>query len=122
MCIRDRFILNPFQGYPEEQRNILDPSLEETIKEMSTLDGAFIIRGNGVIESCGTFLKTASQEAFELPRGLGARHHAAAAITAITDSVSVVVSESTGTVTVFQGGGIVLDIEKPRSVGRMGRL
>ena len=117
-----QFILNPFQGYPEEQRNILDPTLEETVKEMSTLDGAFVVRGNGVIESCGTFLKTASQEEFELPRGLGARHHAAAAITAVTDSISVAVSESTGTVTVFQGGGIILDIEKPRSAARKGRL
>lgn len=117
-----QFILNPFQGYPEDQRNILDASLEETIKEMSTLDGAFIVRGDGVIESCGTFLKTASQEEFELPRGLGARHHAAAAITSVTDSISVTVSESTGTVTVFQGGGIILDIEKPRSTARKGRM
>lgn len=117
-----QFILNPFQGYPEEQRNILDASLEETVKEMSTLDGAFIIRGDGVIESCGTYLKTASQEEFELPRGMGARHHAAAAITSVTDSISVTVSESTGTVTIFQGGGIILDIEKPRSTARKGRM
>ncbi len=113
-----QLILNPFRGYPEESRSILDHSLEETIKELASIDGAFIVRGDGVIESCGTYLKTASQEEFEMPRGLGARHHAAAAITSVTDAISVTVSESTGTVTIFQGGGIVTEIEKPRVVGR----
>jgi len=113
-----QLILNPFKGYPEQQRNILDPALEETIKELATLDGAFIIRADGVIETCGAYLKTASQEEFELPRGLGARHHAAAAITAVTDSIAVTVSESTGTVTIFRGGSIITEIEKPRSIGQ----
>lgn len=112
-----QLILNPFKGYPEDQRNALDPTLEETIKELAGLDGAFIIRGDGVIESCGTYLKTASQEEFELPRGLGSRHHAAAAITAVTDSIAVTVSQSTGTVTIFRGGSIITEIEKPRSLG-----
>lgn len=117
-----QLILNPFKGYPEEKRNILDHSLEETIKELSSIDGAFIIRGDGVIESCGTYLKTASQEEFELPQGLGARHHAAAAITSVTDSISVTVSESTGTVTIFRGGAIVTEIEKPRTIGYAHRI
>ena len=69
-----QFILNPFEGYLVDQRNILDPLLEETVKEMSALDGAFIIRGDGVIESCGTFLTATSQEEFELPRGMEYRN------------------------------------------------
>jgi len=113
-----QLILNPFQGYPPEQRNVMDPTLEETIKEFATVDGAFIVRGDGVIETCGAYLKTASQQQYELPRGLGARHHAAAAITAVTDSIAVTVSESTGTVTIFRGGKIVTEIEKPRSTTR----
>jgi diadenylate cyclase len=117
MPLTRQLILNPFKGYPEENRNILDHSLEETIKELATIDGAFIILGNGIIESCGTYLKTASQEEFELPQGLGARHHSAAAITAVTDSISVTVSESTGTVTIFRRGAILTEIEKPRSIG-----
>jgi len=116
MPLTRQLILNPFKGYPEHQRNALDHTLEETIKELAGLDGAFIIRGDGIIESCGTYLKTASQEEFELPRGLGARHHAAAAITAVTDSIAVTVSESTGTVTIFRGGSIITEIEKPRSL------
>jgi DNA integrity scanning protein DisA with diadenylate cyclase activity len=112
-----QLILNPFQGYEEANRNILDPSLKETVKELSTIDGAFILRGDGVIESCGAFLKTTGQKESELPQGLGARHHAAAGITAVTDSIAVTVSESTGTVTVFRGGGLITEIEKPRPVG-----
>jgi len=113
-----QLILNPFAGYPAEKRNVLDESLTETIKELATIDGAFIIRADGTVESCGTYLKTASQKEFELPQGLGARHHAAAAITSVTRCLAVTVSESTGTVTVFRNGAIVTDIERPRSLGR----
>lgn len=111
-------ILNPFQGHPEDQRNLLDPALEETIKELSTIDGAFIIRGDGIVEAAGAFLAARSETVVELPQGLGARHQAAAAITAATGAVAITVSESTGTVMIFRGGVPVLEIEKPRSAGR----
>jgi len=117
-----QLVLNPFKGYPAEKRNILDYSLEETVKELATLDGAFIIRGDGTMETCGSYVRTASQEEYELPRGLGARHHAAAAITAVTSSIAVTVSESTGSVTIFRGGRIVTEIQKPRSTGQKSRL
>ena len=117
-----QLVLNPFKGYPPDERNILDYSLEETVKELATLDGAFIIRGDGTMETCGSYVRTASQEEYELPRGLGARHHAAAAITAVTGSISVTVSESTGSVTIFRGGRIVTEIQKPRSTGQKSRL
>lgn len=109
-------VLNPFRGYDEHERNLLDPKLEETIKEYSFIDGAFIIRGDGVIESAGAYLKTSGVVDEELPRGLGARHQAAAAITSVTDSIAVTVSQSTGTVTIFRGGRIVTEIEKPRRI------
>ena len=114
-------ILNPFRGHPEEKRNIMDKGFEETIKELSTIDGAFVVRGDGVVESCGVLLKTAGQEAFELPRGLGARHHAAAGITAVTRATAVTVSESTGNVMVFRGGKAILEVEKIRLGGTLAR-
>ena len=43
--------------------------------------------------------------------GCGARHWAAAAISKNTKAVSVVVSESSGTVRLFQNGEVVLRIE-----------
>jgi DNA integrity scanning protein DisA with diadenylate cyclase activity len=114
-------ILNPFRGHPEEERDIMDRGLEETIKELATIDGAFVVRGDGVVESCGVLLKTAGQEAFELPRGLGARHHAAAGITAVTRATAVTISESTGNVMVFRGGKAILEVEKLRLGGTPAR-
>jgi DNA integrity scanning protein DisA with diadenylate cyclase activity len=96
-------VVNPFTGYPEEQRNILDPSLEETVKEFSRIDGAFLIRGDGVIEAAGLYLRSKSRVE-GMPAGLGARHAAAAAITAETGAVSIAVSESTRRISIFRGG------------------
>lgn len=110
-----QLILNPFQGYPPEKRSILDPQLEETIKELATIDGAFLIHGNGVVESGGAYLKAGGTTAEELPQGLGTRHHAAAAITNITNAVAISVSASTGNVTLYRGGRIVTEIQRPRT-------
>ena len=107
-----QMVINPFRGYREEEKSILDPSLEETVKEFSTIDGAFIIRGDGVIMSAGTFLRPDSPPQ-NLPSGLGARHAAAAALSQSTASVAVVVSQSTGHVSLFKGGGLVTSLEKP---------
>ncbi len=112
----EQMVINPFRGYPENERNVLDPRLEETIKEFALLDGAFVIRGDGVIETAGAFIRTGVVSA-DIPSGLGARHRSAAAITAITRAVAITVSESTGTVTVFRGGKIVMEIEKPHPLG-----
>ncbi len=112
-------MLNPFQGHPEEQRNILDPSLRETIKELSALDGAFLIRDDGLVEAAGVFLRSVAPGS-ALPPGLGARHRSAASITAATRATAVTVSESTGNVSVFRDGKIIIEIEKPRPIGRLG--
>ncbi len=84
-------------------RSIMDPSLEETIKEFSRIDGAFILRGDGVIMSAGTYL-TADPADSTLPSGYGSRHRAAAAITTVTDAVSLAVSESTRKISLFRRG------------------
>ena len=44
-----QLILNPFHGYAEEDRSILNPFMDETIKELALIDGAFIVQGNGVV-------------------------------------------------------------------------
>lgn len=102
-----QMIINPFRGCSDDSRNIMDPGLEETVKEFARLDGAFIIAGDGRIVSAGTFLRTdATVE--DLPAGLGARHGAAAAISRSTRALSVVVSQSTRRVSLFQRGRRVL--------------
>jgi diadenylate cyclase len=106
-----QLVLNPFHGFARRLRNVLDPSLAETVKEFALLDGAFIVEADGAIRSAGTYLNPKSHVA-DLPGGLGARHRAAAAITAETRAMAVTVSQSTGTVTLFQGGGVVLALER----------
>lgn len=104
-------VINPFQGYPEDQRNILDHRLKETIKEFSSIDGAFIIREDGVILAAGRHLD-ASGENTEIPLGLGSRHRAAAGITRLTDALAIVISEGTGSIRIFHHGKVFMEIEK----------
>ena len=104
-------ILNPFYGYKDEDRNILNPFMDETVKELSSIDGAFIIRGDGVLISAGSLIH-APDYTHNLPSGLGSRHAAAASITQVEDCLCVVVSGSTGQVTLFRRGEMLPLIEK----------
>ncbi|PKN20038.1 MAG: hypothetical protein CVU71_06665 [Deltaproteobacteria bacterium HGW-Deltaproteobacteria-6] len=107
-----QMIMNPFSGYSENERNILNPELEETIKEFSAIDGAFVIKSNGVIVTAGRHL-SAALESKDFPSGLGSRHIAAAGITNVTKAVAMVISESSGNVSVFKNGKLFVTIEKP---------
>jgi len=106
-------VLNPFFGYKEEDRNILNPFMDETVKEFSSIDGAFIIRGDGVVESAGSLIQ-ATDSTHELPGGLGSRHAAAAAISVAANCISIVVSSSTAQVTLFRRGVMLPLTEKRR--------
>jgi DNA integrity scanning protein DisA with diadenylate cyclase activity len=110
-----QLVINPFHGYPEVERNILDRRLEETVKEFSAIDGAFIVRGDGVILAAGRYLVPQGKLEEPLPQGLGTRHEAGAGITANTDALALCISQSTGTVSIFKGGRLLADIQKPRS-------
>ncbi|MEM9366799.1 MAG: DNA integrity scanning protein DisA nucleotide-binding domain protein [Planctomycetota bacterium] len=101
--------VDPFRGYNKSFRNILDPKVQEDAKEIAQLDGAFIITPDGVIERSRQMLEV-SHEDLKMTKGLGSRHWAAAAITRRTKAVSVVVSQSTGTVRLYQDGFLILQI------------
>ena len=107
-----QMIMNPFSGYSEDERNILNPELEETIKEFSAIDGAFVIKSNGAIVTAGRHL-SAALDSKDFPSGLGSRHIAAAGITNVTKAVAMVISESSGNVSVFKNGKLFVTIEKP---------
>jgi len=111
MKLSRQMIINPFKGYDEEERNILSPSIKETVREFAAMDGAFIISGSGVILTAGRYLSAASDNT-TLPRGLGSRHIAAAGITALTKAVAFVISESSGDMKIFKDGKILMDLEK----------
>jgi diadenylate cyclase len=104
-------LLNPFYGYSEDERNVLNPFMDETIKELSSIDGAFIIRGNGVVESAGSLLRPTHYPQ-QLPSGLGSRHAAAAGISMSFNCIAIVVSSSTGHVSLFSGGDMITLTEK----------
>ena len=103
--------INPFGGISEAERNVLDPKIREAVKNFSVLDGAFIIREDGVVLSAGRYLQAnAEDKDTVMPLGLGARHAAAAAITVETRAIAISVSQSSGTVRVFKDGKIGLEL------------
>jgi diadenylate cyclase len=99
--------LNPFQGMSEAERNCMDPAIRDAIKTFAVLDGAFVVREDGVVLSAGRYLQVVSKDV-KLPMGLGARHSAAAAVTRETKAVAITVSQTTGTVRFFKAGEIAL--------------
>ena len=101
---------DPVRGYSRAERNLADPRVREGIKEIAQLDGAFIVGPDGTVEAAARYID-ASAENVSVAKGLGARHWAAAAITRRTRSVAVAVSETNGTVRLFQNGEVVLRIE-----------
>lgn len=103
-------VFNPFKGYPRTERLITLPEVVESIKELAKLDGAVVISDDGIVEAAGRFLEGAGLVTKKL-RGLGARHRSAAGITRRTAAIAVVVSESTGKVTVFEKGRVIATLE-----------
>jgi diadenylate cyclase len=103
--------LNPFQGISEADRNSLDPPIREAIKTFAALDGAFIIREDGVVLAAGRYLLSMSRDV-SLPLGLGARHSAAASMTSDTKAIAITVSQTSGAVRVFRDGEIVLELRQ----------
>lgn len=101
---------DPYRGYNKKHRNLMDPKVVEDAKEIAQLDGAFVISADGHIERSRQMLEV-SHEDLTMSKGLGARHWAGAAISRKTKAIAVVVSQSTGTVRLYQNGDLVMRIE-----------
>jgi DNA integrity scanning protein DisA with diadenylate cyclase activity len=113
--LTQQLTINPFKGYSENERSILDPTLEETVKEFAAIDGAFVVSGDGVIQSAGTYLSPPADTKVDLVSGLGARHRAGAAMSKATKAVVIVLSQSTGRVTVYRNGREIMAVSPPRA-------
>ena len=98
---------NPFE---KSHVHVGDPIVNVMLKEFSRLDGAFVISDSGKIVSAYRYLEP-SAEGIDIPKGLGARHMAAAAISRETNATAIVLSESDGLVRAFNGGELVLEID-----------
>jgi DNA integrity scanning protein DisA with diadenylate cyclase activity len=101
-------ILDPLRGHALEKKHISDPNVQETVKELAQLDGAFIVSDEGYVLSGARYIETRSKD-IELPLGLGSRHLAGASISQETKAVAVVVSE-TSVVRIFDKGKIIAEI------------
>ncbi len=98
------------KGYPRRERNLSDVRVRESIKEIAQMDGAFVIASDGTVEASCRIIDTAPVE-LTMTTGLGSRHFSAAAISKNTEALAVTVSETSGTVRLFQNGEVVLRIE-----------
>lgn len=101
---------DPLRGYKREMRSLFDAKVREDIKEIAQMDGAFIVSSDGFIEKSRQIIEVSHAD-LTLSKGLGARHWAGAAISQTTKAIGIVVSQSTGTVRLFQNGDTVLRIE-----------
>lgn len=101
--------LNPFQGYSEDERNLMNPEVRRALRAFAVLDGAFIMREDGVVMAAGRYLNFEEKDV-RVPLGLGARHMAAAGISRETDAIAIVVAQTSGAVRVFRHGRAVLEL------------
>jgi DNA integrity scanning protein DisA with diadenylate cyclase activity len=105
-----QLIPNPFKGHEDDLRHLTNPAIHETLIELAKLDGAFIIRGDGFIQSAAVFLASGESE-LQIPAGLGSRHTAAAAVTARTRATAIVVSATDANVRIFSDGKLVMQLD-----------
>jgi diadenylate cyclase len=101
-------ILDPLIGHPESSRHVAGLNLRGTIKELAQLDGAFIVSRGGIFLSACRYLDAVASQV-DVPLGLGSRHIAAANMSAVTNAVGIVVSESS-VVRLFCHGKLVGEI------------
>ena len=101
---------DPVRGHKRAERDLHDARIREAVKEIAQLDGAIIVTADGKVERACQIVD-ASHANLTLSKGLGTRHWAAAAISRVTKAISVVVSETNGTVRLFINGEVMLRIE-----------
>src|ERR1700686_3497774 len=101
-------ILDPMLGHPASSRHITDLNLRGTIKELAQLDGGFVVSRDGIVLSACRYFDAVAEQ-LDVPLGLGTRHIAAANMSAVTNAVGIVVSESS-VVRLFCHGQLVGEI------------
>jgi len=102
--------LRPFYKIKSDTKLILLTKRRECIQKASQVPLHAVLIPDVRLTRSGYLNVSYHGEA--LPQGLGTRHTAAAAITQVTDSVALTISESTGKVTLFRGGKIITVIDK----------
>lgn len=90
---------------------IISGALLENIFEPNTPlhDGAVIVRGTRIV-SAGCYLPLT--EDLNLARELGTRHRAAIGLSQVSDSITIVISEETGTISIARDGSLHRHIDQ----------
>ncbi len=65
-----QFVLNPFYGHGETERQITNAGTRGAIKEFAQLDGAFLVTGKGLVEAAGRCI-TVDMSKVDLPGWAG---------------------------------------------------
>lgn len=105
-----QLVLNPFEGHKKDDRLITNPETQNNIKEFAQLDGVFVISGDGLVEAAGRYI-TMDTGMVKIQRGLGTRHSSVAALTLVTKSIGIVVSQSGGVIRIFRDGRIAATVK-----------
>ena len=102
IVIENKIRLNDVIATGTRVDGVISQPLIENIFEPNTPlhDGAVIIRGVRIACAAAYFPPTTK----ELPTSYGARHRAAVGISEITDSITIIVSEETGTISIAEAG------------------
>jgi diadenylate cyclase len=101
-------ILDPIALHPRSARQISDPNLRGTLKELAQLDGAFVLDNEGFVVAACRYLDATAKD-IEIAFGLGSRHLAGASVSKLTGAIAIVVSES-AVVRVFHNGCLEAEI------------
>jgi len=105
-----QLVLNPFEGQPEENCDIVNPESWETVKSFAQLDGVFVVTETGQIKAAGMYLDINAKD-IPVEKGLGGRHASAAAITRDTETIAITVSSSGGVIRIFKDALEIIKIE-----------
>lgn len=100
-----QLMINPFENY---RANVTDQGQWELLKKYANFDGAFVVDMDGAIVAAHRYLD--ANRRVEIPRGLGTRHLAVAAMTAATNAKGITVSGEDGLVRIFERGKMVAKI------------
>ncbi len=110
MVLEDEILLNEYIRTGIDVDGVVSSQLLINIFEKNTPlhDGAVIIRGDRVV-SATCYLPLS--DSLSLSKSLGTRHRAAVGISEVSDSITIIVSEETGRVSVALRGQIYHDID-----------
>ncbi len=110
IVIEDEIVLSEYERTGIAVDGILTSQLLINIFEKNTPlhDGAVIVRGDRVVSATCYLPLT---DSLSISKDLGTRHRAAVGISEVSDSLTIVVSEETGKVSIAMGGELYRNVD-----------